>query len=85
MRQKNMRSATMDDYVKRMVEEEIELDVRVNKLEVFNVSHLFGILAVEEQERLIKQENAMISYRDTLRCRIKYAKRKWAISNVFIG
>lgn len=62
----------MEDFVKRIIDEKKELEVKIKKLETFFITQTFGDLFVEEQDLLILQFHIMKSYFMVLQQRIDY-------------
>lgn len=60
----------MKEFQKRVIEEKLELDIKLNKLNVFIESSFFDSLPKEEQERLFVQRYLMQELSSVLKIRI---------------
>lgn len=57
---------SIEDYVKRMLDEFKELDERVMKLGVFLDGEIYKTLPIEEQQDMYDQWHAMVLYKSAL-------------------
>ena len=62
----------MQTYQQRVIDEKTELDEKITKLRAFftNPIYAYATLPIEEQERMDKQLQYMISYSEVLEERI---------------
>ena len=64
----------MQDYQKRMIEEEAELTVKCDAIREFSVTETYKVMDGAEQLRLVTQLGYMQNYREVLRDRINAFK-----------
>lgn len=62
----------MKDFVKRIIDEKNELEVKIKNLQNFFTTQTFGDLSFKEQDLLILQQHLMLAYSTVLKQRIDY-------------
>jgi len=66
----------MEDYLKRVIDEQKELEIKLKKLEDFTLSEKFKELDPFEQKLLEKQYSDMYLYNWDLRARLEFHGHK---------
>ncbi len=64
----------MNDFKERLVNEQAELEEKLNKLNAFNDSELVKGIDPIQQQILIIQAGAMHTYNECLKARLKHLK-----------
>lgn len=63
--------------IERLRQERDELEEKITKIKSFNNSESFEYLDKEDQDLLIAQENAMVTYHSILQMRIKKRNKEY--------
>jgi hypothetical protein len=61
----------MEDWQQRVIDEKTQLDERLQKLEAFINTDAASVVSVEENQRLIRQQQCMNDYAQVLQERIE--------------